>query len=232
MRLGIVGALSSELRALTGKPVATGVVVSLSPDVLLVLSGIGAARAHSAGRWLLQHGATALLSWGCAGALVDGLPSGSLLLPEKIITAEQTVIEVSRDWHAQLYRRLASEFALVTEPLVESPTVVANSGQKRALAARCGAVAVDMESAALGRLAQQAGVLFAVIRAVADTVDRVVPCWLSSSMDPWGRPKLSDLLQGLLLHPHQWLALVRLALGFRASRATLTRAAEKLIIDN
>ncbi len=227
MRLGIVGALPGEIQVLTGKPVTAGTVVSLSPDVLLVLSGIGAVRALAAGRLLLQYGATALLSWGCAGALADGLAPGSLLLPERIITKEQAVVEVSRDWHEQLYRRLAGEFAMVTEPLVESLAVVTSPADKRALSARCGAVAVDMESAALGLLAHAAGVSFAVIRAIADTVDMAVPCWLSSAMAPWGRPRLPGLLKGLLLHPHEWLTLVRLAGGFRAARVTLARVADR-----
>jgi adenosylhomocysteine nucleosidase len=227
MRLGIVGALPGELQALTEKPVAAGVVVSLSPEVWLVLAGVGAERARVAGRLLLQHGATALLSWGCAGTLIDGLAPGSLLLPAQIITAEQAVLAVSRDWHEQLYRCLAGGFAMSTEPLVESPTVVADPAQKRALSARCGAVAVDMESAALGRLARETGVSFAVIRAIADTVDMTVPRWLSGTLDPWGRLKLSGLLRGLLLHPHEWLALARLARGFRAAQTTLADVADR-----
>lgn len=224
--LGIVAALPGEIEVFCQKPIAPGAVVSLSEHVLLVLSGIGAERASLGGRLLLDKGATALLSWGSAAALDYRLMSGSLILPRQVIAADLSVFQVDPHWHEHLYRRLSGKFATYVEPLIETQSVLASRAQKQTLHQRSGAIAVDMESAALGRLAHQAGVPFLAIRVIADTADMTIPRPVLGTIDPVGRIRLFRLLAELIFHPGEWQALWRLFKGFRAAQTTLAGVAK------
>lgn len=200
-------------------------------DGLLTLAGIGATRARAAGERLLSSGATALLSWGVAAALDRGLRSGDLLAPATIIGTDLREYAVSADWHRALCERLADEFVVHTEPLAETRTVLTTPAQKRILLVHTGAIAADMESAALAGLAREAGVPFVAIRAISDTATAKVPWWLGVAIDDAGRISLADVLKQIALHPAEWTAVAHLAFGFRAARATLTGVAEQVGTD-
>jgi adenosylhomocysteine nucleosidase len=231
-RLGIVAALADEVRVLTKKTVSAGSVEPLNDNVLVTLSGIGSQRAQAAARALLDHGANTLLSFGSAAALDPGLAPGSLLLPKTVIADDRSQIPVDRDWHERLRARLSSSFATHTGALVESPAVLLSPKDKRELFERSGAIAADMESAAIGRVAFAAHIPFVTIRAIVDSADMAVPLELIAAIDPVGRIRLRSAIS---LPPREWPSTVRLAWGWRAARATLagvlSRASDGLLVD-
>ena len=126
--------------------------------VLRAVSGVGAERAYRAGRRLLEAGATALVSWGTAGALVPELGPGALLLPRKVIGCDGTDFPVDSDWHQRVSERLPRELAVHMAPLADAAEPLLSAIDKSRLAQRSGADAADMESAALAALAREAGV--------------------------------------------------------------------------
>jgi adenosylhomocysteine nucleosidase len=234
MRLGIVAALSREVQNLTTRALCAGAVVRLSDRSLLAVSGIGPERARAAGRVLLDQGAAALASWGSAAALDARLAPGSLSLPRTVIGADHSISCVTPDWHERLQRCLNDRFGPVTGPLAEARSVLLGPADKRALAQDSGAVAADMESAALGQLAAEARVPFIVVRAISDTALMTVPGWIASALDEQGRPRPLRLCAALLRHPQDIPALVRLARGFRLAQETLAavmaRAGDDLLV--
>ncbi len=223
MSLGIVGALPVELQALTGRFIANQTPIPLSNNVWLICSGVGPQRAHAAGKLLLHYGVTALVSWGCAGALDPRLAPGHLVLPTRVINSDNVALAVNATWHRRLYHRLAAELDVSTEALVASEVVVAEPTAKRRLLTHYQAVAVDMESAALGLLARECKVPFLAIRAIADTATMTIPRLALQALDPSSRLRLVNLLIGLFRSPHEGPALLRLARSFRAAQATLTQ---------
>lgn len=225
-RLGIVAALSGEAQSLTRQRITTGTIVQLSGNSSLALSGMGAARAQAAGQMLLQQGATALVSWGSAAALANHIEPGSLILPETIIAANGVRFTADADWHTRLYSRLHTHFTTYTQALVESPDVVCSVVAKRLLCERTSAVAVDMESAALAALAQEAKVPFMAIRVVADTAEMAVPPRLVEIMNSDVRFQQLRLAGAVMLHPADWPTIARLAWGFRAAQTTLAGVAK------
>jgi adenosylhomocysteine nucleosidase len=231
-RLGIVAALADEIRVLTKKTVSAGSVERLNDGVLVALSGIGAERAQTAGKKLIEHGASALLSFGAAAALAPRLVPGSLLLPKTVIADDRSQIPVDHDWHERLRVRLSSSIATHTGALVESPAVLLSPKDKRELFERSGAMAADMESAAIGRVAFAAHIPFMAIRAIVDSADMAVPLELIAAIDPVGRIRLRSAIS---LPPSEWPSTARLALGWRAARATLagvlSRASDGLLVD-
>ena len=225
MRLGVVAAFDREAQMLNQ---AIGVAPRSESQLQIAYAGTGANGARVAGDYLLNSGATALLSWGVAAALDHGPSPGGLLMPKTIIDADLREFAVAHDWHASLREHLTDTFYVHTEPLAESRVVLNTPVQKRVLLRRSSAIAADMESAALAALACGANVPFIAIRAVSDTASARVPCWLNGVIDGVGRLSMANFIPLLLLHPTDWVAVARLALGFRAARATLMGVAQRI----
>jgi adenosylhomocysteine nucleosidase len=173
----------------------------------------------------LENGATALLSWGCAGGLDPKLSPGGLLLPKTVITSDQILYHVDATWHESLCNRLKGHVAFQTEPVVESATVVRTPAEKVILFRKTGAIGVDMESAAVAAVAQEVGVPFMVVRAVADSTDKTIPDIALNAIDEFGRLSFLKLIQGLAKDPTELLALVRIARNYRAAQRTLAAVA-------
>jgi adenosylhomocysteine nucleosidase len=222
MRPGIIAAMVAEARILAKGPVAAGRLIHLAEGALLLVSGIGPGRARLAARTLLGEGATALVSWGCAGGLAPGLSPGSLVLPESIHGADQSVYRVDPVWHERLCSRLQGQVELRRGILAESRAVLSSERSKEDLFRRTGAVAVDLESASIAQVAEEAGVSLLVIRAVTDPDEMGIPQGALNSIDVFGRVRPSKVIRILARNPGEILFLMRLGRNFRAVRTTLT----------
>ena len=133
-----------------------------------------------AARHLIAQGATSLISFGVAGGLDPTLESGDLILPRQLITPNEGTIEVSPD----LQELIASAFpGAHSETLYASDDIIDTPAEKQRLFQKTGAIAADMESGTVAEAALQAGIPFAIIRAIGDprqpcaAADRTV--WLS-----------------------------------------------------
>ncbi|MDQ6981548.1 MAG: hypothetical protein Q9M08_00880 [Mariprofundus sp.] len=238
-QLGIIAALPAEAKCLAGytdkkNSHFTHTVASplqIADNVLLIISGIGEEQATTAATALLDHGVNALLSWGCAGALSAQLQPGDLLLPRSIQTQTSISFDTDRAWQARLSRTLAVRCNPCSDALVTSTDIITASSQKQVLNQSSGAVAVDMESAAIAMVAQKAGVPFMVIRAIADDVNTAIPANIAMVMDKFGNISYARMLSLLLLHPALWLHLIRLGRQFSAAKSTLSLAATTLTPD-
>ena len=223
--LGIVVAMTTEARSLAGQAVAKHPSFHPPEGVSIEISGVGPRQAHLASSKLLENGAKALASWGSAGGLVSEVFPGSLVLPRNILAANGTVYQADSHWHERLVRRLKGQMDLHTGPLTESKAVLTSPSEKMALFHRTGAVAVDMESAAVAAAAHQAGVPFVAIRAIADPVGLTVPQVVLTAADGFGRLRPFKLLERLAWHPAELLALIQLGRDFRAAHASLATVA-------
>ena len=219
--LGIVVAVTAEARSLSKQSVPKGELIRLPDGALLAVSGIGPRRAAVASKNLLEKGATGLLSWGSAGGLSPIVSPGSLILPRVIIASDQSRYHVDDVWHGSLCDRLKRHVSLHTDSMVESTTVVCTPSEKSILFRRTGAIGVDMESAAVGAVAQEAGVPFMVVRAVADPADTAIPRSTFNAFDEFGRVISLRLIEGLVRHPTELFALFRVGRNYRAAQKTL-----------
>ncbi len=147
-----------------------------------------------------------MVSFGLAGGLHPALRPGDLLRPARVLAADGA-------WDA--------DPALLggTTPgsLWGGGAVLATAADKAALHRRSGAAAVDLESAAVARVARRHGLPFAVLRAVCDPADCDLPPAALVALDPAGRIGLGAVLASVLANPRQVPAL--LALGADAARA-------------
>lgn len=223
--LGIVVATAVEARSLVRKTFATNELIRLPEGTVIQLSGIGPRRAGGAAKNLLEHGATALLSWGSAGGLVPTLSSGSLVLPSLVIDTDQSLYSTDPTWHGRLLNRLKGCVDLHQGPLAESGTVLRSSTEKRVLFERTGAMAVDMESGAMAKVAQEAHAPFMAIRAIADPFDMAIPEASLAAVDEFGRIRFLRLLKKLAEHPFELIPMIRLGWNFRTAQSTLAKVA-------
>ncbi|MBL4690418.1 MAG: nucleoside phosphorylase, partial [Rhodospirillales bacterium] len=89
-------------------------------------------------------------------------------------------------------------------------SAVATPAAKTDLGLASNAVAVDMESHAAAAVAEDAGVDFLIIRAIADPVERAIPGWLPGRISEQGTPHYGAILAGLAVHPWDLPSLARL----------------------
>jgi adenosylhomocysteine nucleosidase len=106
-------------------------------------------------------------------------------------------------------RRAAGDVgaAMSEGPVVTVAHVACRAVDKRALAEASGAIAVDMESAAIAQAAAKAGVPFLVIRAVSDRADEDLPMDFNLWLTPWGRMRG---IAHVLTHPTIVRSLLRM----------------------
>jgi hopanoid-associated phosphorylase len=225
MPIGIIAALPAEARSLSARPIKPNNLTELEHGVLLWQCGMGAERAQQAARSLLDAGATALLSWGMAGGLDPALRPGDVVLPATVVPSPGVGLEVDAAWHMRLCKCLAGS-NINTGPLIQSLRVVAEPADKAELFQSTGAIAVDMESAAIAQVCKDAGKSFMAIRAVADPAGRSIPAAVITAMDVNGRVSLAKLGQVVLRTPRLLTTLLQLRTDSRAAYATLTNIAK------
>lgn len=225
--IGIVVALPEEAVSLTSQKLVQGECFELSRKVLIVYSGAGALNAANAAKLLIGKGVMGLVSWGCAAALAENLRPGDLVVPDRIISEQQDYFS-DKQWRLHLENLLFAELPLKSGALADSSRIVAASADKLSINRQTGAIALDMESAAVFRIATQAGLPCLAIRAVADPAAMDLPQAVVQALNAQGRVELVKLLRFLLAHPWEAPALVKLGLHFNAALKTLKIAAKRL----
>ena len=217
--------------------IPSGVVVALKaeadtcrriPDALIQTAGPGPERAEAAARALLAQGARSLVAWGTAGALTDSLLPGDIVVADTAFEGRGHASPVTENPFAQaLAARLAplgvrrGSTCTVSEP-------VSASGEKLRLHATTQALCVDMESAAVARVAAAAGVPFAAVRSIVDPLGFDLPPAALAGMDQHGNTAMLPVVRELLRSPTQLKALLTLGAYFRLALRELRSAAELL----
>jgi adenosylhomocysteine nucleosidase len=194
------------------------------PPLGVIQSGPGPERAASAATAALASGASALLSFGLAGALRLELEPGAVLLPRRVRSAAGTSFDADPKWHAHLAAALREAgFAPELDDLLSVPSAITTVADKAKAAAK-GAAAADMESAAIAAAAARAGARFVALRVVVDAAGDELPVDIERWIDERGERRIGAALSAAL-HPAQWRSLWMLARRYRVARRTLARLA-------
>jgi len=222
--VGIVAALAAEARALDPPKSASGAPTALSDGTLLLVSGIGSAAAAEAARSLIAAGATALTSWGMAGGLDPALDAGTIFLPSAVISEAGANIATTAHWRNDLGAALVSLRPVTSGKLLTSSFAIAAVAGKAAAFRTTGALAVDMESVAIGQIAAAHGLPFIAIRVIVDTAYDTLPSAVVAASRS-GQVQIWRLIRALALAPTDLMALVGLARRYRNARRSLTAVA-------
>ncbi|MEK6736908.1 MAG: phosphorylase [Pseudomonadota bacterium] len=222
--IGVVSALKSEASCLMNLRFPIYRIVNLGANTRLCLSSMGSSAAHGAALQLHEYGVNALVSFGVAAALDDKLIPGDLVLPESIVDGER--LPVSLEWRNQLEQLLSSHLTVVGGSLASSPEPLTSRQAKLALGETSGACAADMESAAIARVAANAGIPFIAIRAIVDPIYFSPPDALLSAVFPDGSVDFIRLISLLIKGSVPIKTLTHLAIGMHAARSTLTKVVQ------
>ena len=145
------------------------------------------------------HGATAVISFGIAGALAPLLRTGDVVIATHIVAGREHYT-CDAAWSQILRGRLAYSRSAI---IVGVDEVVSYIGMKKALFRDTGAHAVDMESHIAARFAEKRGLPFVALRVVCDGSQRTLPPAVLEPLKPNGKPRLLAILKSVAREPSQ-----------------------------
>jgi len=184
----------------------------------LLVSGVGPRNAERVTRNLIETSKPSLvISTGVAGALSPTLRVGDVITASEVID-EATVSRFACHEY--------SAFSTQHSALLSVSRMVTSVQEKKVLADKFGAVAVDMESAAIACTCAKHGVPFAAIRAISDTAEEVLPEVVTRFFDKKGRLRPGGVIMELLKQPSLIQVLRRLQTQTTTAGESLVRFLE------
>jgi adenosylhomocysteine nucleosidase len=152
-------------------------------EIALLMTGIGMRRAREATRLALERWPAAefVLSTGVAGGLSPDLAIGAIILADSVMTCHfetglpEHILEVAREQREAMQVALASagKTALGGTIFTSKKPLTTVAAKTRA-AELSGAVAVDMESAAIALVAATRGIPYVCLRTILDVANENV----------------------------------------------------------
>jgi adenosylhomocysteine nucleosidase len=198
----------------------------------LVQTGVGPeAATHSAKTVLNRQSMAAAISSGFACSLVPAAV-GALIVGTEICSVFQqdgwSMRDDRRPTDDMICTRICDAARQAQIPVkrgsvISAPMVVCGAEDKRRLSQLTGAIALDMESAALGSVAAERGVPFGIVRTVSDLVDEDLPLDFNLFLRPTGW--LAGI-GALLAHPSGFIGLNRLRKQSRLAAERLAKVFE------
>jgi adenosylhomocysteine nucleosidase len=166
-----------------------------------------------------EQGYRGIISFGVAGGLAPNLRTGDWVVASTILEA-QTATATHASWSRRLVNAIPGA---CYAPILGVDVAIAEPAVKRELHNATGAVAVDMESHVVARLAAAHGLAFAAVRVVVDPADRALPPAALLSMAPNGRADIGAIVRDVIARPSQLSPLARVAVDAFAARSQLQR---------
>jgi adenosylhomocysteine nucleosidase len=205
-----------------------------SIHVLLIQTGIGSDKARSITQQILgREPWDVVISTGFAGAL-NSFPIGSLVIGNEVLLeqpldllpdSDPQRILCHPDWvNTSLNIQIMGHNPLQYGRFVTMDRVLTHASQKQILGERTGAVAVDMESGAIGQVAQQHGFPFLIVRAISDGVNEDLPVDFNMFLKPSG---WVGGVRQVLCNPGCWMGIWRLYRNSKVAGLQLSRFFEK-----
>lgn len=190
-----------------------GVLLFDMGNAVVAVGGIGRWAAGRAAEALVQYASPEILvSAGIAGALRGELQVGDVVTAQEVIDVES-----------------GTEYATSGGMgILATVSAITNSKQKPLLHSRYSADVVDMEAAAVAKVARKYGRKFAAVKAVSDELGFVMPP-LDQFVDAdcnFGKAKFTAFLA---THPQWWLPVVKLSRNARTASLSLSHAIEHLM---
>ena len=202
---------------------------------VLVVSGVGRARAEAATRAVLdERSPSAVLSLGFAGGLVAGQRAGDLVVAQVLILAEDIL---NGDPKPRISEALGADRKLSDKALgvlatlglrhrtgacVTASRLVSRPEAKVRLGSDTDALAVEMESFWVALACHERNVPFLAVRAVVDTAERPLPDFLAASELDAGSGNRWRLGLPFMFRPWSLPALIRLGSAASKARSSLT----------
>ncbi len=187
-RIGIITGLKSEEAAFAA-------LMGSSDAPYVRLSGARPARARAGTEALIGLGVDGILSFGSAGAVLPAHRPGDLLVGTSVLDDDGTRYPADDGWSGRIVSMTGAS------PVnIAGLDYIANADDKARFAGQ-GIAAIDMESHWAAKLAGEAGIPFAVLRAVVDPDGFDIPGYALDAVRPDGSISLLPVVAGLVTQP-------------------------------
>ena len=198
--------------------------IAAGPNVVVVIGAGNAERLSGALDRAISTGARGIISFGVAAGLVPSTKAGDCVIASSIIDREARYA-TDAAWSERLRQRLP-EARLAR--IAGAQALLCDAAAKRELYRRTSAIAADMESHIVARLAAERGIPFAALRVILDGADRSLPEAATVALTASGGVNLL-LVAGSLLHrPGQIASLLQTAREARIAFRALLRCRHAL----
>ena len=182
---------------------------------------MGELRAQHAAEELIKKGVTRLLVFGVCGALSPALKAGDLILPKTVLSPDGTSYQADATWRDSFSNKLNCDLQVHTESLLHADEIIKDKTEKQLLFEKYNAIATDMESFAVARVATKADIPFLIVRAVSDPVDYFFPRIILNSLREDGRINPVKFALNLMRYPNEIGSLIQMGKYFKAAKKTL-----------
>lgn len=178
---------------------------------------MGEAVAEALRRRLAQNRPTLVISAGFAGGLQEGLVAGDLVLGRNFSDPDLVrALKLGQNWH-------------IGDVTTEA-AIIERGEDKRALGARTGALAGDLETAHLHAVCREHGIPMLSVRSISDAVDDDMPVPARVLLNPeTGRPESLQLFRHLIANPSAVPKFNRLVKNARTAQASLAKGLEEIL---
>ena len=198
-------------------------------DILIVTGGIGPWRARQTIKEFTDTPLSAVLSVGCAGALIPELTAGQLVLAPalRMYTEERegqlhTFGVDSRLFHAARDAAQRAGVATIEGGIVTSPRVLFTRQEKEKRGRETDCIAVEMESGVHATFAVERTLPFLVLRVILDSVDMTIPP-MKGVTTAEGKIRLSKAMAHIATRPQHLPFFIRLQQCRRRAAETISR---------
>jgi adenosylhomocysteine nucleosidase len=188
----------------------------------LRIAGIGPGAAERCARELIATGCDLIISFGIAGGLEPVATPGRIVVAHDVIDPDGRFFATDARFNETLLRSLPDA---ICGRIAGSEHILANAAAKATLRQRTGGIAVDMESHHIARCAADAGIGFAVVRAIVDPHHARIPDAALHAVDETGKPRIGRVIGRLACRPWDVIALLRLGGYSHSAHASLGRVA-------
>jgi adenosylhomocysteine nucleosidase len=190
--------------------------------VTVVISGEGRKAAGGAEALIEAARPDLIISVGYAGGLIEGIGAGS------VVVSNELVDDAGGREVFPTPGRFVPPAGGVWGVVLTSRRFIFAVDHRRELSDRFGAVAVDMESIHIGRIAREAGIGFLVVRVISDDLSAELP-HMGSVMTEEGRLHIRRAIPYFLQHPGTIIPFIHFVGNLDAHADTLNRYLTEVI---
>jgi adenosylhomocysteine nucleosidase len=167
-----------------------------------------------------------LVSFGIAGGLAPELAAGTVIVSGEVVAERKHWVNEPR--HQKQVTRFARSIGAVEGPVFGAGSILATQTEKNRAWVATRAIAVDLESEIVARIATALDIPFVVLRTVADTARRDLPPASLIPLGVNGKPRLSKVFAEVLRRPSQLPEMIGLAQETRIALSALISPARAL----
>lgn len=226
--IGIIIPLIQEASVFRIKKNATRRPIKLTANLLLFISGVGPKNVTYAVNELASE-VSHIISWGSAAGLSKILKPGDLVLPDLILDEKGAEYVTDSNFNDQMVKLFPKELSYHSGALCESTTMLKEVEEKREFGKKHHAMACDMESATIAKLAKQKGIPFTALRVISDDYNTAIPQSVYLSIDENGDFSLGKFLFQLLINPKDIIHVIRLGKNFSKAKKTMLKLKKVLL---